>query len=717
MALIGPKILWPSLSKAEIKDTLATDFVRGLSMDVVLDRRSKYGKNTFQRLKKASLFKKVLKQLKNPLVTILLIAGLITLFLGEYVDTIVIFIAVAINILIGTLQEEKASKAFEKLNRSQQKFAAVIRDNKKFLVPAQDLVKGDLILMEAGNFVPADIRLIGTNNFEVNESALTGEWIAAPKSPEPVDRDKPLSEQSSMAWMGTLVASGNAKGVVVEIGSRTQIGAIAESLSEAGKEIPTPIQKNIRKIAKFLAIFILLIVSGIFVLGISKGQPLGDMLLIAVAIAVSVIPEGLPAAVTVVLVLGMERILNKGGLVKNLLAAETLGSTTIILTDKTGTLTKGNMRLASAYTLSTLEESESSEDDRKALIKMAVLSSDAYLEEDQKEEKIIIRGRPLEKAIVLAGLEAGINYGGLNETDGRIDFLPFDSENAFLASLNYVSGTKEKQIYFSGSPEKILERSNRIMIKNKAIKLSEVAREEFKKVQEKWSRQGLRFLAVAYKETKLKSLPEKNIDEVEDYEDLIFVGLLSFEDSIREDVPASIKKAMGAGARVLMVTGDNKFTAHKIAQDAGIATLGDRVLTGGDIEKMNDKDLLEALRKVKVFARVLPSQKLRISRVLQKAGEIVAMTGDGVNDAPALRGAHIGVAVNSGTEVAKEASDLILLNNSFSVIVVAIEEGRRIMDNLRKVVSFLLDFFGFCGLTSGIASANFAGPNLVDKYY
>jgi P-type Ca2+ transporter type 2C len=689
VALIGPKILWHSLSKDEVAVALEVGLKNGLQMEDVLKRRSKYGKNAFRKSKRDGLFKRIFKQIKNPLVAILAIAGLITLFLGEYVDTTVIFIAVFINVLIGTLQEERASKAFQKLNSSQEHFAFVIRGGRKSLIPIEDLVQGDLVFVEAGNFIPADLRLVDTKNFEVNESSLTGEWVAVPKDEGAIDKDKPLSEQSSMAWMGTLVATGFAKGIVVEIGSKTQIGLIAESLS-LNKETNTPIQKSIKKLAKFLAIIIAVIVLGIFTLGIFRGEPLGEMLLISVAMAVSVIPEGLPAAVTVVLVLGMERILNKGGLVKNLLAAETLGSTTIILTDKTGTLTKGRMKLTSAYTLSTLEEMGGREADEKELIKMATLSSDAFIEEGDNEAEIIVRGRPLEKAIVMSGLEAGFNYLDMQETDKRIDFLPFDSENGFLASLNFFSGTKEKKIYLSGSPEKLLAKSKFVLNEGRAIKLSSKAREEFERVQEKWSKQGMRFLALAYKDTKLKILPKKDIDKVEDYNDLVFVGLLAFEDTIREDVPSAIQTAKEAGARVLMVTGDNKYTAYKIAQDVGIAESGDRVLVGKDIEKMNDKDLLMMLGQVKVFARVLPSQKLRISRVLQGSGEIVAMTGDGVNDAPALKGAHIGIAVESATEIAKDSSDLILIDNSFSVIVRAIEEGRRIMDNIKKIVSYLL---------------------------
>jgi len=712
MALLGPKIVWPALPSEEIAVVLETDFKKGLSKDIVLDRRSKYGKNIFKKAEEENLWQKILNQIKNPLSAVLIIAGLITIFLQEYVDTAVIFIAVFINVLIGTLQESRASKAFQKLNASQKHFTYVIRDGKKFYVPIEDLVRGDLVSIEAGDFIPADIRLIETKNFEVNESALTGEWFSVTKESGVIEGDKPLSEQFNMSWMGTLASAGSAMGVVVEIGSRTQIGGIAESLSMT-EERRTPIQRNIRRLAKTLAYVVIFIVVGIFTLGVLRGEGLGEMLLISVAMAVSVIPEGLPAAVTVVLALGMEKILNKGGLVRNLLAAETLGSTTVILTDKTGTLTKGNMKLSSFYTLSVIEESTNSEFDKKELIKMAVLSSDAFTEEDEESSEIIVRGRPLEKAIILAGLEAGVSLKDMEESDERLDFLPFDPENRFLVSLNTFAGTKQKRMYLSGSPEKLLENSDFVLMEGKSVKLQKEVRKEFEMVQEKWSKQGMRFLALAYKETNLKTLPKKDAVTNEEYMGLTFAGLLLFEDSIREDVPSAIKKAKEAGARVIMVTGDNKFTAQKIAEDVGITEPKSRILEGKDLESMNDKDLLEVLGQVKVFARILPSQKLRISKVLQKSGEVVAMTGDGINDAPALRGADIGIAVNSGTEVAKESSDIILLNNSFSVIVSAIEEGRRIMSNLRKIVGFLLSTsFGEVFVIAGALSLSLPLPIL-----
>jgi Ca2+-transporting ATPase len=688
MALIGPKILWQTLSQEEIKAALDADFKNGLSDKTVNSRREKYGRNVLKKPKKISFLGRIFKQIRNPLESILLIAGVVTFFLGEYIDTTVIFIAVGINVLIGLIQGERASKAFDKLNSSQQREATVIRNGRKFILPTEDLVKGDIVILEAGTYVPADIRILKAKNFSVNEAALTGEWVDVPKTIEEIPREKPLSEQFNMTWMGTLVSSGEATGIVVEIGSRTQFGEISESLIMK-EENTTPVQKNIRKIARFLAAFIVLIILIIFALGIFRGEPISEMLLLAVAVAVSVIPEGLPAAVTVVLVLGMERILKKGGLVKNLLAAETLGGTTVILTDKTGTLTEGKMRLEALYTLSSVLNTEKREEDEKNLLKMAVLSSDAFVEEDKEGDEMIVRGRPIEKAIMVAGLEAGLSPIELEKTDKRIDLLPFDSENRFSVSLNNFGESGYKRLYFSGSPEGLLSKSQFVYKNGKAIKLTKEMRGQFARIQERRSREGMRFIGLAYEESNIKKIVKEKVLGKDNSNNLVYAGLISFNDPVRQDVPESINLAKEAGARVIMITGDNKDTAHKIAQEVGIIKDRARIIEGNDMERMNDKDLLEALMRVKVFARVLPSQKLRISRVLKKAGEIVAMTGDGINDAPALKGAHIGLAVGSGTEVAKDAADIILLNNSFSIIVSAIEEGRRIMDNLKKIISFL----------------------------
>ena len=686
MVLLGPKIKWHSLSVEEITDILASDLNDGITDKEAKERQLKYGRNKLKSKKTRNFFDRLLSQIKNPLVFVLIIAGIITIILGDKIDSMVIFIAVFINILIGAGQEGRAGKAFEKLKNSQVNKAVVIRNGFKKYILSENLVRGDLVFLETGSSVPADLRIVESKNLEINESALTGEWIDVQKDIQISQSDSLATDQKGMAFMGTVVSGGTGKGLVVEIGDKTEIGKIADSLNTVEEEI-TPIQRNIHKIARFLSVLILIIVSIIFVLGILRGIEIGEMLLISIAVAVSVIPEGLPAAVTVVLALGMERILNKGGLVRNLLAAETLGSTTVILTDKTGTLTEAKMKVSDLYTLNSIMGLDS-EKDKKTLLKYSILASDAFVEENQDKTEMVVRGKPIERAILLKGLADGLNQEELrDEGDERIDFLSFDSENRFAASLDKM-GEHKKRIYFSGSPEHLLEKSSYVFKNGRAIRINRDHLSSFQKTQEMRSLDGLRFIGVAYLDTEIS-----NFNEVEDqqifFKHLVFVGLIAFEDPIRLDVKDSIRKAQNAGAKVIMITGDHKYTALKIAGDVGIVEGKARVLEGRDIDKMNDKDLLLALKETRVFARILPSQKLRITKILQEDGEIVAMTGDGINDAPALRSAHIGVAVGSGTEVAKEASDLILLDNNFSIIVSAIEEGRHIIDNLKKIIAFL----------------------------
>ncbi|MBU4480225.1 HAD-IC family P-type ATPase, partial [Patescibacteria group bacterium] len=684
---------WYSLEVAEVSKNLKTDLTQGLNLDEVKQLQEKHGKNSFEKKISFGIFKKILVQFKNPLIFILLIAGGLTILLKEYTDASVIFIALFINTAIGTFQENKASKAFEKLNKSQQKYATVIREGKKNLISVKDLVIGDIVILETGMYVPADIRLFKEKNILVNESVLTGEWADVPKTIETISESKKetlsIINQTNMVWMGTFVTAGYAKGIVIAIGNDTEIGKIAKSLAEI-KEEKTPIKENLEKLAHFMTKLVVIALVFIFVIGVVRGESIASMILVAVAIAVAVIPEGMPAAVTSVLAVGMSTILKKGGLVRNLLAAETLGSTTIILTDKTGTITEGKMQLSEIFTLGSIKSKnyKIDEGDNKDLLKMAVLSSLAFIE---AKEEIIVRGRPLEKAIVLAGLEKGLSQDELLKENERIDFLIFESANGFSASLHKKNNNKKNFLYVDGIPGLILGQSKFIYLNGKKEKLTDELIEKITKIQEKKSKEGVRFTAIGYKKIDWEKIPEIKRENAKDIiEDLVFVGLIAFSDPIRSNAKSSIQIAIDAGARVIMVTGDNPGTAGKIAEEVGILKKGGNILTGSDVEKMKDKELLEALKTTNVFARMVPSQKMRLSKLLQKNGEVVAMTGDGVNDAPALQSADIGIAMESGTDVAKEASDLILLDGNFSVITYAIEEGRRIIDNLKKIVGYLL---------------------------
>ncbi len=688
---------WHLLTSKQIAEKLKTDLNEGLPFDKIEQLQKKYGPNSFEKERDFGILGKIFVQFKSPLILILFIAGIVTLLLKEYTDSFVIFLALVVNTGIGTFQENKASKAFEKLNESQQKFATVIRGGRKNVIPVTELVPGDLVVLEAGSYVPADIRLVEEKNMLVNESVLTGEWVSVSKSVSQIKttkKKKGLSQQTNMVWMGTLLSGGYGRGIVVETGEKTQIGQIASSLASVEEE-KTPIKENIEKLAQFLTVLVVVSLIAIFFLGLFRGESITSMVLISIAVAVAVMPEGLPAAVTSVLAVGMSSILKKGGLVRNLLAAETLGSTTVILTDKTGTITEAKMRLTEVFSLDSIKNKTTNIENsaNKDFLKMAVLSSDAFVEDDpDAESKLVVRGRPLEKAMVFAGLEHGLAQSELSEENKRIDLLGFESKNGFSASLNKNLASKENRLYISGIPELILEHSNSVYINGKEKKMTEATRKEFARIQKQKSKEGMRFTALAYRDIDWEVIPEAEKKEAREKiaTKLVFVGLLAFEDPIRPDAKKSIRKAQKAGARVIMVTGDNPNTAGSIAKKVGIIKEGEKILTGADIEIMKDKELLKEMEGVKVFSRMAPAQKLRLSELFQKQDEVVAMTGDGVNDAPALQGADIGVAMNNGTEVAKEASDLILMDGSFSVITYAIEEGRKIIDNLKKIVGYLL---------------------------
>ncbi|MFH0845957.1 MAG: HAD-IC family P-type ATPase [Patescibacteria group bacterium] len=665
------KNFWYSLDKKEVASELKSDLKNGLSLKQIKINQEKYGKNLIEKEGSLTFTAKLISHLKAPLNIILFVAGFTALFLGHFIDAFVVFVAGLINLIIGIFQEDRADKAFEKLNSAQKKLTTVIREGERKLVPVEFLVAGDLVVLSAGDYIPADIRLVEAKGLLINESVLTGEWIGVNKNAK-VIREQGLKkgDQANMIWMGTSISGGYCSGLVVSVGSNTELGDISKNLVGAQRE--TPLKKKINRLVRFISILVFFATILIFFLGILKGETYADMFLVAIAVAIAVIPEGLPIATTSVLAVGMSAILKKGGLVKNLLASETLGNVSVILTDKTGTITEAKMRLANIFSLSNKEE------DENEILKTAVLSSDAFLEKDEKG-MMIVQGRPLEKEIVSAGLNRGISQEGLNKESQRIDFSPFSSERGFAISLN-----SDSKMYFGGNPEKILELSKYVFVNGKQKKISEKDKKFFIRILSERANLGMRLTGVAYKKAKGNKITNESL------RDLIFAGLLAFDDPIREEVKESLKTTKEMGVRTIMLTGDNGGTARKIAEEVGIIEKGGWVLLGEDIDRMSDTELTEALIKVNVFARMSPSQKLRVSKLLKEAGEIIAMTGDGINDAPALRNANVGIAVGSGTEVAKEAADLILLDNSFSVIVFAIEEGRRIIDNLKKIVTYLL---------------------------
>lgn len=679
----GPPV--HSQPKESVASEFKTTIESGLSSKEISVRRETYGWNTMERSSRWSILRSIKDQFTSPLVLLLAFAAVATYLLGHTVDTIVIVLALFINIAVGLLQEGRASKAFEKLASSQKHYAIVIRGGNKLKIESRELVPGDIVILEPGSWIPADIRLSSTKDLEVNEASLTGESLPVAKTSDAIEKDIPVSERHNMAWMGTVVTGGTGTGIAVGTGGDTEIGKIAEELG-AEDTVVTPIQRNVAHLAHlvaFMAVAAILLIVG---LGIIRGQELVEMLTIAIAIAVSAVPEGLPAAVAVVLAVGMERLLARGGLVKNLQAAETLGSTTVIMTDKTGTLTEAKMRVSDLITPSrVLGDTSDGEHD---LLRFAVDASDAYLETSDGRESI--QGRPVEKAILKIALERGLHDEVARIGENRKDYSVFSSDRKYAASLSKVG--EKTYIILTGAPEIIRELSSHVFIGGKDEKLSDEYIKKLAEEQRKRSSNGERLIGVSRVETSDDriSLDSEGKVAEKQLKDLSFLGFISLEDPVREGVREEVLRSKEAGVRVVMVTGDNPETAFHVAQVVGIADEGARVVHGREFEKLSDSEIEEAVYSGAVFARVTPAHKLRIAEVLRKSDEIVAMTGDGVNDAPALKAADIGIAVGSGTEVAKEASDLILLHDSFSVIVAAIEEGRRIGDNLKRIVTHLI---------------------------
>ncbi len=659
-----------SISATQILKTFGVNKEKGLKQESIPSLVKKYGKNILLQKKKITSLEIIIEQFKSPLMYILLGAGFITLALHEYTDSAVIFLAVAINTIFGFIQEKKASNTLEKLRKIVKIEAKVLRDSNIKIINSCDLVPGDIVILDPGEKVPADGRLLSTKELTINEAPLSGEWIPSLKNTKVLDIKTPLADRDNMAYMGTVIESGYGVMVVIGIGNKTEIGKISETL-ESIEEEKTPYQKKIIELSKFIGIFISVSSIIIFVIGyFFRGYGFSEMFLTTVAVAVSAIPEGLPVAMTVILAVGMQKILKKKGLVRKLASAETLGSTSVICTDKTGTLTQGIMKLDFASGDNTL--------------RIAGINAEVFVENHNKPlHELIVRGRPTDRALFLGAMEHGID---IKKDCKEISRVPFRSTYKFSATLLKESKTKNV-LYVLGAPEKILAMVSRNEINNKTYKISKKRKEEIQKEFQDLAKQGKRVLACAYKKVKAVDVDKKCFDLCDD---LIYTGLVSLVDPLREDVKGSISKCRSAGMRVIMATGDNKFTAMAIANEIGFNAEEKNLIEGNDLDLLSDKELGERLEDIKIFARVTPEHKMRIIDAWQNKGEVVAMTGDGINDAPALKLADIGVALGSGTEVAKEASDLILLNNNFSVIVDAIERGRGIIDNIRKVMTYLL---------------------------
>lgn len=658
-------LIYHRLSIKEVFKALKTQ-AQGLSKKEAASRLEKFGPNKLPEAKRFSALILFLHQFKNPLIYILFAALTISFATKHFVDAWIILVVILISSAVGFLQEYKASQALSRLKQMVRHKARALRDGKEMIVAQEEVVPGDIILLSAGDKVPADARLIEAQNFEVVEAALTGESIPSSKGIDILPQDTPLADRENMVYLGTVVARGKAKAIVVSTGQKTELGRIATLVKETADE-KTPLQEQLTHFGRVIGLILVVVNILIFGLGVLTGKPLFEMFLTSVAVVVAAVPEGLLPAMTVILAIGMQRLAKHKGLVRKMLAAETLGSVSVICADKTGTLTQGEMRVSQIIPKTS----------HFFALKIGLLCNNAVIENPDKELKDwVIVGDPTEKALLLAGCAAGLKKEELEKEEPRIAEIPFDSEYKFMATLNQTE--IRNFIYAKGAPEKILALSA----------LTAAKKKEIQKQYEHLTSLGLRVLAVAYKlEDKIKSSEEFTRENLSD---LIFVGLVALKDPLRPEAKKAIALCQNAGIQPVIVTGDHKLTAMAIVQELGIEVSRENVLEGADLDKITDEELRELVKKIVIFARVEPKHKIRIVQALQANGEVVAMTGDGVNDAPALKKADIGVAVGSGTDVAKEVADLVLLDNNFGTIVEAVRRGRMTFNNIRKVILYLL---------------------------
>ena len=659
----------------EVIKELNSNIDIGLSTQEVQKRQAKYGFNELQQKKKKTILKMILEQLTDKMIIILLIASILSFILGETLEGIVILVIIGINILISVVQEKKASDALEALRNMNAPQSLVLRNGKKEQILAKDLVPGDIVYLEAGNIIPADIRWIEEHEIQVDESALTGESVPVEKDKTYIGKDEePLGERKNMGYSSTIISNGTGIGIVTATGMQTEIGTIAKLLDEDSKEL-SPLKQKLNKIGKTLSILGIIISILIFIIGLMHGKNLIDILMIAISLAISVIPEGLPATVTVVMAIGVQRMAEKKALVKQLPAVETLGSTTVICTDKTGTLTENKMTVTEYDTADHLLGKKENILTEK-MIYCGVLCNNASIINDK------IQGDPTEGALLHFAKKHDYDYEKIIKENKKVNEKPFDSNRKLMAVV-CIDENKKKTGYIKGAPEELIKKCTYAYIDGKKKKLTEEDKKIVIDKCETLANQALRSLGFAYKETKLT---EKDIEE-----DMIFLGIVGMMDPPRKEVMSSIKSCHEAGVRVIMITGDHKATAVAIAKNLGIYQEGDLAVNVEEFHKMTREQLLKKLPKISVFSRVSPKDKLDIVNALQEQNEIVGMTGDGVNDAPALNTADIGIAMGkNGTDVAKDAADMLLLDDNFSTIEVAIKEGRRIYRNIQKVIQYLL---------------------------
>ena len=674
--------MWFNKSVDDISKKLDSNLTSGLSTAEAKKRLEKYGENKLKSSTQKNILQLFFSQINDVMIYILLIAAIISAFMKEYSDSVIILVVILINSVIGVVQEYKAEKSLEALKKLSTPKAIVKRDGIIQEIPSEEVVLGDVVILDAGRYLPADLRLIESANLKIDESAFTGESVPAEKNSDIINTtdNVPIGDQSNMCFMSTLVTYGRGSGIVVGTAMNTEIGNIASMLDKE-EESTTPLQKRLASLGKVLGIGAVIICVIIFVISMFQGRDLFEMLLTSISLAVAAIPEGLPAIVAIVLALGVQRMIKQNSIVKKLPAVETLGSVNIICSDKTGTLTLNSMTVKKYFindSLLPIDKCDLNNEDTKTLFEGMILCSDATIKDGMKT------GDPTEIALIDAGLRFDLYSEDLNSLHKRVDEIPFDSDRKLMTTINKYDN--KFKVFTKGAIDNLLKISTKILVNNKIINLSEDKKKYILDQSNLMSDEALRVLALGFK---IIDDMDVKLDSLEN--DLIFVGFMGMIDPPREEVKPSIELCKKAGITPVMITGDHKNTAFAIAHELGIANNINECMSGFEIDKYSDEDFKKIVMKYKVFARVSPENKVKIVKAHKSNGNIVSMTGDGVNDAPSLKAADIGVAMGiTGTDVAKSAADMILTDDNFTTIVNAVEEGRNIYTNIRKSIIFLL---------------------------
>ena len=680
-------------SSQEVLKELKTK-MNGLSKEEVKTRRERYGKNALAEEKKKGVIQVFLEQFKDLLVIILIAAGIISLVSGQAESTLVIFAVIILNAVLGTFQHFKAEKSLEGLKKLSAPSAKVIRDGVKIEIPSDEIVLGDILVLEAGDLVNADARIIENFSLKVNESSLTGEAEGVEKFADIIDKEEvALGDRKNMVFSSSLVTYGRATAVVTATGMNTELGKIAALLNQT-KQRKTPLQISLDKFSKKLAVIILVICAIVFGLSIYRQMPILDALLFAVALAVAAIPEALSSIVTIVLAMGTHRMAKENAIMKELKAAESLGCVSVICSDKTGTLTKNKMEVQEIYTLGgavNYKDLNLTDPTHYMLIKEAILVNDAQVSENKEI------GDPTETALLQMAESFEINTDEYRKQHPRIAELAFDSDRKLMTTVHEMDG--KNIVCTKGALDVIMGRVKKVLTKDGVIDITEDVKWDINKANRDLSEKGLRVLAFAF-----RTIDDRTEINFEDETDYTFVGLISMMDPPRDEAIEAVRDAKTGGIKTVMITGDHKITASAIARKIGIMADGDMAVDGVELDKMTDDELAEKLEKITVYARVSPEHKIRIVDMWQKKGVIVSMTGDGVNDAPALKAADIGVAMGiTGTEVAKDAASMILTDDNFATIVKAVVNGRSMYANIKHAIEFLLS-----GNMAGILSVLYA---------